>query len=243
MWLSPYGCLQFSLALRIPIAKVPMNKLVFLQYLFSLAIVEACRDKTVLGNYGEAVKIKWPNDIYVVSGEGDRRELKKIGGVLVNTGIINKDSQIVIVGCGLNVLCSPPMCSLLQLIPPEELLELRMEKVAAMIMIKLEPLLDQWIGDGGSFESLTDLYLRRWLHSNEVVELTTVTPPQRVKIIGITPDFGLLRTLPVGQSDPSGYGGWGYGGYGGSSPFIDLQPDGNSFDIMAGLIKYKSTSA
>jgi len=96
MWLSPYGCLQFSLALRIPFAKVPMNKLVFLQYLFSLAIVEACRDEAVLGSYGEAVKIKWPNDIYAVLREGDRVQLKKVGGVLVNTGIIDKDSQIVI---------------------------------------------------------------------------------------------------------------------------------------------------
>ena len=96
MWLSPYGCLQFSLALRIPSAKVPMSKLVFLQYLFSLAITEACRDEAVLGRYGEAVRIKWPNDIYAVLGEGEKRELQKIGGVLVNTGIINKDSQIVI---------------------------------------------------------------------------------------------------------------------------------------------------
>ena len=72
--------------------------------------------------------------------------------------------------------------------------------------------------------------------------MTTITPPQRVKIVGITPDFGLLRTLPIGET--SGHGGWGYGGYGEfhkSSQFIDLQPDGNSFDIMAGLIKYKST--
>ena len=153
------------------------------------------------------------------------------------------------------------MCSILQFIPPEASLGLGLEKVAATIMTKLEPLLDGWIKDGGSFESFTDLYLRRWLHSyvcpeprwpdsyahswfsNEIVYLTTVTPPQRVKIVGITPDFGLLRTLPVGQSDLSGYSGWGYGGYGGfqqSSPFIDLQPDGNSFDIMAGLIKSKS---
>ena len=73
--------------------------------------------------------------------------------------------------------------------------------------------------------------------------MTTVTPPQRVKIVGITPDFGLLRTLPIDQSDPGGYGGWGYGGSQQSNPFIDLQPDGNSFDIMAGLIKSKSTSA
>jgi len=111
-----------------------------------------------------------------------------------------------------------------------------MERVAATIMVKLEPLLDQWIKDGGSFDSLMDLYLRRWIHSNEIVEVTTVTPAQRVRIVGITPDFGLLRT----------HAGWGYGGYGGfhqSSPFIDLQPDGNSFDIMAGLIKSKSTSS
>jgi biotin--protein ligase len=137
-----------------------------------------------------------------------------------------------------------------------------MEKVAATIMKKLEPLLGQWIKDGGSFDSLTDLYLRRWMHSyvfprprlpeklyslvvsNEIVEVTTVTPPQRVKIVGITPDYGLLRTLPIGQNEIGSYGGRGYGGHGGfhqSSPFIDLQPDGNSFDIMAGLIKSKST--
>ena len=75
-----------------------MNRLVFLQYIFSLAITEACRDGAVLGNYGEAVRIKWPNDIYAVLGEGERKELKKIGGVLVNTGIIGKDSQVVIGG-------------------------------------------------------------------------------------------------------------------------------------------------
>jgi len=155
------------------------------------------------------------------------------------------------------------MCSLLQLIPPEVPLELRMEKVAATIMIRLEPLIDQWIKDGGSFDSLTDLYLRRWMHSyvlslpqlpeelrsfvarNEIVEVTTVTPPQRVKIVGITPDYGLLRTLPISQSNSGGYGGRGYSGNSGShqsNPFIDLQPDGNSFDIMAGLIKSKSAS-
>lgn len=82
--------------------------------------------------------------------------------------------------------------------------------------------------------------------SNEIVEVTTVTPPQRVKIVGITPEYGLLRTLPIGQSEPGGYGGQGYSRYGGShqsTPFIDLQPDGNSFDIMAGLIKSKSASS
>ena len=57
------------------------------------------------------------------------------------------------------------MCSLLRLVPPEASVDLRMEKVAAAIMTKLETLLDRWIKDGGSFDSLMDLYLRRWIHS------------------------------------------------------------------------------
>jgi biotin---protein ligase len=55
-----------------------------------------------------------------------------------------------------------------------------------------------------------------------------MTPPKAVRITGITSDYGLLRTLPERT-------GWSSGNEG----FIDLQPDGNSFDIMAGLIKSK----
>ena len=55
-------------------------------------------------------------------------------------------------------------------------------------------------------------------------------PPQLVRIVGITPEHGLLRTMPESR-----------GGYlsNRGDAFIDLQPDGNSFDLMAGLIKAK----
>lgn len=53
--------------------------------------------------------------------------------------------------------------------------------------------------------------------------MATVTPPQQVRILGITADHGLLRTIPER----------------GAGDFIDLQPDGNSFDLMEGLIKAK----
>ena len=56
--------------------------------------------------------------------------------------------------------------------------------------------------------------------------LTTVTPPREVRIVGITPDHGLLRTVAeLGQD--------------GGTEYIDLQPDGNSFDLLAGLIQTK----
>lgn len=67
-----------------------------------------------------------------------------------------------------------------------------------------------------------EIYIR-----NQLVSLTTIVPHQKVRIQGITPDHGLLRTLPDGM------GGLGEG-------FIDLQPDGNSFDMLAGLIKTKT---
>jgi biotin---protein ligase len=58
-----------------------------------------------------------------------------------------------------------------------------------------------------------------------------VTPPKKVRIVGITNDYGLLRTVPERT-------GWNSED---EEAFIDLQPDGNSFDIMAGLIKTKTT--
>ena len=54
--------------------------------------------------------------------------------------------------------------------------------------------------------------------------LSSVSPPVAVRIVGITADHGLLRTVPER----------------GGEAFIDLQPDGNSFDMMANLIKTKN---
>lgn len=63
--------------------------------------------------------------------------------------------------------------------------------------------------------------------SDQLVTLETVIPSIKVRIVGITPDHGLLRTLPEGSRGAA------------EQDFIDLQPDGNSFDMMAGLIKTK----
>ena len=94
-WLSPAGCLQFSLLLRVSTADVPASRLVFVQYLFSLAVVEACRDKGILGSVGKQVRIKWPNDIYIVD-MGEHNEKRKIGGVLVNMHFSGSNVEIII---------------------------------------------------------------------------------------------------------------------------------------------------
>ncbi|KAM5531359.1 hypothetical protein V8D89_014952, partial [Ganoderma adspersum] len=213
VWLSPPGCLMFSLLLRVPLAVLPAQKLVFIQYLFALAVAEACRADRVLGDEaGSRVRIKWPNDIYGITHDGER---KKLGGILVNTSFGAGKVEVVI-GCGLNVLNDPPILSLAQLLsgargPPT------MERTLAAIMTRFERMWDDFLDARGSFEPFMDLYLERWLHSDQEVTLTTVTPPRKVRIVGITPDHGLLRTAAE------------LGRYG-NVEYIDLQPDGNSFD-------------
>jgi biotin--protein ligase len=60
------------------------------------------------------------------------------------------------------------------------------------------------------------------------VTLTTVTPPIKVRLVGITPDHGLLRTVPEELGDKVS-----------ENDYVDLRPDGNSFDLMNGLISTK----
>ncbi len=109
-WLSPSGCLQFSLLLRLSLSSFPPSKLVFIQYLFGLAVVEACRSDSVLGALGKNVRLKWPNDIYAVREGLDGA--KKIGGILVNTSfsrglvdVIIGEIKIHVVHCSFSRPC------------------------------------------------------------------------------------------------------------------------------------------
>ncbi|KAH8116271.1 class II aaRS and biotin synthetase [Phellopilus nigrolimitatus] len=212
-WLSPPGCLQFSLFLRVlsPLSRVQ----------------SPCRSSSVLGNFGDKVRLKWPNDIYAVLEGGG---VKKIGGILVNTSFTGGIVDIVI-GCGLNVLSPSPLTSLSQLIPAGfSDTVISMERTTATIMATFDEMWLQFLSSKGSFEPFLDMYLQRWLHSDQLVKLTTVDPPVMVRIVGITLNHGLLRTMPESRDYMSHRG----------EEYIDLQPDGNSFDLMAGLIKTKT---
>jgi biotin---protein ligase len=84
--------------------------------------------------------------------------------------------------------------------------------------------------------------------SNQRVTLTTTTPHEELMIKSITLDHGLLRCVKVdsGRSAAGDYGGedrtssWMRPGGTRSTEYVDLQPDGNSFDLMSGMIKKKT---
>src|SRR5271170_7812271 len=91
-----------------------------------------------------------------------------------------------------------------------------MENMAAAIMSIFGRMWGEFV-EARSFEPFMELYLERWIHSyvthplhihtlipiyfqsvhsDQLVTLETVTPSIKVRIIGITPEHGLLRTIP-----------------------------------------------
>ncbi len=92
----------------------------------------------------------------------------------------------------------------------------------------------------GSFEPFRALYSDVWLHSDQEVTLSDTVPPTEARIVGISSDFGMLRAVPrtseVVSADAEA---WGKSETS-RAPFIDLQPDGNSFDMLQNLIRRKT---
>lgn len=52
----------------------------------------------MLGPWGDRVRIKWPNDLYIVTEEGTDR-VTKVAGILVYTSFDGDDVDIIIGEC------------------------------------------------------------------------------------------------------------------------------------------------
>ncbi|KAH8918057.1 class II aaRS and biotin synthetase [Atractiella rhizophila] len=223
-WVSSPGCLQFSFTLSLP-ATFAM-RVIFIQYIMGLAVVEGLRSEGVYEDL--QIRLKWPNDVYVEMDDGRGERWKKIGGILVNSTFINNVFQIV-VGCGINTSNPRPTTSINELIEYQNrnlprttapIPALTQEELLARVLIKFEMMYRSFISTQGDFRPFLDSYIQHWLHSDQLV--TIEETDEKVIIKGITEDSGLLRTESVA-----------------SRQIIDLQPDGNTFDMMRGLLKTK----
>ncbi|KAF9186942.1 biotin holocarboxylase synthetase [Haplosporangium sp. Z 767] len=239
-WISPPGCLQFSMVLRHPVRATHASA-VFVQYLVALAVVESVC--SLPGYEDLPLKLKWPNDIYAeapledgqVQEAGVSPKMVKIGGVLVNSNFSGSEFLLV-AGCGINTTNPNPTTSINHLIryhnkvTGKDLGLFSQETLLAHILVKLEQMYDLFLhGNGTGFAQLEQMYYKRWLHTNAFVTLTTMTPHRRARIQGITLDYGLLRTVAVDAQGRDIVG-----------EEYRLQPDGNSFDMLKGLISTKA---
>ncbi|KAE8217614.1 hypothetical protein CF319_g8338 [Tilletia indica] len=284
-WISPLGCFQFSLVLRLPVAAAP--QIVFVQYLAGLAVVLALRSGVVLPEgtsdevwkafgreVGEKVRIKWPNDLYAEvqdvdgaleesmreMGLGERKgtfvqggkRYAKLGGILVNSQFVDNEFLLV-VGCGVNVLNRRPTTSVSDLI-------LAANSTSADRKDPILPILSQedfgggvlatfgrlWsvFEQAGSFQPFLEAYRKVWLHSDQLATLADTEPPTPIRIVGISSDYGFLRAVHASSTlTTASTGAWGDSSSSGlkaeKGKWIDLQPDGNSFDMLHNLIRRK----
>ncbi|KAG0146318.1 hypothetical protein CROQUDRAFT_133178 [Cronartium quercuum f. sp. fusiforme G11] len=233
-WISSPGCSQFSLLLKLD--KSQGSGVVLLQYLFGLAVVESIRSRP--GYEDLPIRLKWPNDLYgslnAKDNSEDVKNYRKLGGILVN-GSFNLHECVMIIGCGVNTSNAEPSASLNEVIriynqanEHAELRELTSEDLIAGIMISFSSMLEEFMIKG--FKPFEKKYLSKWLHSDQIVTLDE--SGEKVRIVGITLDHGLLRTKRVFMNSS---GNWVEDG-----TMIDLQPNSNSFDMLSGLIKAKS---
>ncbi|XP_020799587.1 biotin--protein ligase isoform X3 [Drosophila serrata] len=212
-WLSPLGCAMFSLQLHLAMDSPLGSRLPLLQHLIGAAIVNSLRGHDQYGVLD--ISIKWPNDIYANGN-------KKIGGLVINT-TLQGSQAIVNIGSGINLNNSKPTVCINDLIREHNALtqknklpELKYEIFIARIFNEIERLLGEV--QNGDFDSFYALYYSLWLHSGQSVKICLQNEQEReAEIVGID-EFGFLKVkLPTGTIET-------------------VQPDGNSFDMLKGLI-------
>lgn len=221
-WISPAGVLSFSTLLHhTPQPSEKPNAIVFIQYLVSLAVTESILDlRPHLG-----IKIKWPNDIYLelpikasttsVNFTSNGKKYAKVSGSLITTNY-HQGKYILTLGIGINVSNPHPTISLNSVLPPQDSISL--EVLFATIMVNFHTIYQSFIASNSSFSQFEERYYRHWFHSDQVV--TIESSGEKGMIKGIDPEHGTLSV----KTDRGAIG---------------LQADGNSFDMMKGLLKLK----
>ncbi|NXO44775.1 BPL1 ligase, partial [Locustella ochotensis] len=210
VWLSPVGCALSTLHISIPLHSNLGQRIPFIQHLVSLAVVEAVR--SMPGYEDIELRVKWPNDIYY-------SDLMKLGGVLVNSTLIETTFHVLI-GFGFNVNNSNPTICINDLIAKfnrEEGTELRplsADCLIARTVTVLERLIEVFQEKGPN--GILPQYYKYWVHSGQRVRLGSEDGPA-AWIVGVD-DYGYLQVHREGGAVQS------------------VHPDGNSFDMLRNLI-------
>lgn len=223
MWESPPGCLLFTFVSRFPVSSGSLVP--FVQYLVSLAAVEAIRE------IDDACKsldlnLKWPNDIYA-------NKKDKIGGVLCQSSLFRGQLEIV-VGIGLNVSNEKPTTCLNALLRDlESKRQLSRAEVLGRFCKVYDRMQREFLTDG--FAPFLDRYYKYWLHGGQIVEARLGTASTSSSI-DCADGAGRLQTMTVrGLAKSGALEALDAGGR-----IHELFPDGNRFDFMKGLVSRKT---
>ena len=214
---------MFSTQIHVEPGKVLAARPSIVQHLAALAVVQA-----VTGTTGVKLSIKWPNDIYLVKAldENTVETVKKpgmikMGGVVVAASS-NRQGLTLILGIGLNLDNASPTCSLNSVAQEQQGgIKVSREVHIANILNHLEQLVD--LVEAGRWAQVEQEYYKAWLHSNQAVRVTDKEGREEDVFVAGIDKFGFLRVCGRGSGEE-----------------FTVFDDGNSFDMMAGLIRPKS---
>ncbi|KAI6173271.1 BPL/LPL catalytic domain-containing protein [Aphelenchoides besseyi] len=216
-WLSPKGCAMFSFDFNIPVDSELGSNIVFLQHILAVSIVDAVLSLVDISDF--PLKIKWPNDIYYGRSY-------KMGGIIVSASCQNGFMRCIIksndrLGAGINVANSHPTVCVNDMLPADSDQMLCVEETLAEIMNKFEFYVNMFVNRGK--QDFIATYVQHWLHTRE--EVTVIDEESgskdRVIIRGLDPNGYLeVRSKSTGR-------------------VFSVHDDGNTFDMMKGLIRPK----
>ncbi|XP_049884797.1 biotin--protein ligase [Pectinophora gossypiella] len=211
-WITPPG--QAAMSLQVWQKISPSLPLV--QHAAALAAVRAIRSQPAYEQLD--IRIKWPNDIYY------GREFK-IGGTITTANCM-ADDVIIDIGTGVNISNSVPTTCVNDIISQyntqhgTHLAPMSIEKFLARYCSQLERILEYIASDGG-VDAFLEQYYQYWLHDGEEIRVQSKdeSSPVEGRITGVDAAGWLLVRTPRGE--------------------IRVAPDGNTFDMMAGLLAPK----
>ncbi|XP_045538116.1 biotin--protein ligase isoform X2 [Papilio machaon] len=211
-WLTPPG----QAALSIQVWRKMSPRLSLVQHAAALAAVRAVRTDPLYEHLD--IRLKWPNDIYY------GRDVK-IGGIITKASCL-ADDVIVHIGAGVNISNSVPTTCVNDIIYEYNrihgtaLAPVSTEKFLARWCSHLEVILQDIDTDEG-LETFFQQYYQYWLHDGEEIMVRREDSDSPVwGVVSGVDEAGWLRVRTAGQE-------------------IRVAPDGNTFDIMTGLIAPK----
>ncbi|XP_075984632.1 holocarboxylase synthetase-like protein isoform X2 [Anticarsia gemmatalis] len=211
-WIGPRG--QACMSLQVWQKITPALPL--LQHAAALAAVRAIRSVPAYEHLD--IRIKWPNDIYF------GRDVK-IGGTITNANCCGDDVYVNI-GTGVNISNSVPTTCINDIISEHNrqhgtaLAPWTVEKFLARYASQLERIID-YINTEGGTHAFFEQYYQYWLHKDESIRIQSSesSTPVEGTVVGLDEAGWLLVRTEQGEQR--------------------VEPNGNSFDIMTGLIAPK----
>ncbi|TMW51845.1 hypothetical protein DOY81_003090 [Sarcophaga bullata] len=211
-WISPLGCAMFSIQLHIAIDTPLGQRLPLIQHIVGAAMVNSLKNHPLYKVLD--IGLKWPNDAYA-------NGINKIGGLVVNTTLFGTSANVNI-GCAINLDNQKPTLCLNDMIRDynnanqKTLPPIKYELLLALMFNEIERLIESV--QTGDFDDFYKLYYDLWLHSNQSITICDKDNSKKeAKVIGID-DYGYLKVRLANGS------------------IEVVQPDGNSFDMLKGLI-------